>query len=222
MDNPPADDPFAFARHDDRGTDRLESFCDGVFATAGTLLIFSFIVPEVSEGGAQALINALLEQTPVYVGLLISFILIGSTWAHHHEMFRYIRKSDHTLLLLSILMMVTVVVVPFSTNLLATFIDDPEQGRVGATIYAGAWLTGAIFWNLTWRHAVRANLLDPEMPPQAVREVTRQYYGGPLLYGASFVASFFSLPLAVILFILPGLYYMLPPHFFRDIRRWFR
>jgi len=40
-ERPPDNDPFAFARQDERGTARLQAFCDGVFATAGTLLIWS-------------------------------------------------------------------------------------------------------------------------------------------------------------------------------------
>lgn len=207
---PEPNDPFAFAREDERGTTRVEGFSDGVYATAATLLIFSVTIPEVDEPSASALIGALLEQWPIYAGLILSFILIASTWGNHHRMFRFIHRTDDGLLTLNALMLLTVVIIPFVTTLLASTINVPEQAQVSAIIYGGVWFIGGILYNLTWRHAIRAGLLDPEMPPEAIRITTRRYLLGPVLYGAGFLAAFFSLWLAMAIFILPALLFLLP------------
>lgn len=205
----PTRDPFAFARDDERGTNRLEGFTDGIFATAATLLIFNVVVPE-TDGTAQSLINGLSEQWPIYAGLVLSYVLIASTWANHHRLYRYIARTNHTLLVLNTLMMLTVVVIPFITTVLATTLANPDQTQIGTFLYGGIWTIGGISYNATWWYAVRANLIDPEMPPEAVRITTRRIAMGPILYGLGFIASFIHPYIALPIFVLPAILFLLP------------
>ena len=62
-------------------TDRLETFSDGVFAIAITLLVLELDVPTDTHGD---LWRALLEQWPSYLAYLISFAVIGIIWVNHH------------------------------------------------------------------------------------------------------------------------------------------
>jgi len=67
-----------------RTTDRTESFSDGVFAVAATLLVLNLGVHRVSPGG---LASALGHEWPHYVTFVVSFLTIGIIWSNHHEMF---------------------------------------------------------------------------------------------------------------------------------------
>jgi uncharacterized membrane protein len=76
-------------------TARLEAFSDGVFAIAITLLVLEIRVPSI-EATAQgrALVSSLRQLWPSYLGYLISFVTLGIIWANHHNMFRYVRRTD--------------------------------------------------------------------------------------------------------------------------------
>jgi uncharacterized membrane protein len=54
-------------------TGRLETFADGVFAIAITLLVLAIRLPDPRED----LGSALLRQWPEFVGYLVSFLTIG-------------------------------------------------------------------------------------------------------------------------------------------------
>ena len=70
---------------------RIESFSDGVFAIAITLLIFQIRVPPVTQ---THLGTQLLEQWPSYVAFLLSFLLIGIMWINHHHLFTHINRKS--------------------------------------------------------------------------------------------------------------------------------
>ena len=99
---------------DERGTSRLEAFSDGVMAVAITLLVLDLHVPDVKAG----LFEALLRQWPIYLGYVTSFLVIGILWLHHHHIFKYIKRTDHVVLFLNLLMLMCVALIPFVTALL--------------------------------------------------------------------------------------------------------
>jgi uncharacterized membrane protein len=59
-------------------TTRLETFSDGVFAIAATLLIL-----EVYRAGGSVT-HGLIHAWPSYVAYAISFLTIGIIWVNHH------------------------------------------------------------------------------------------------------------------------------------------
>ena len=77
-------------------TARLETFSDGVFAIAITLLVLLFDVPRVSEG--RSLGHVLAHQWPSYASYVVSFVTIGIIWVNHHTLFRHIVRVDRVFL----------------------------------------------------------------------------------------------------------------------------
>ena len=65
---------------------RLETFADGVFAIAATLLILN-VDTRVGEEVA-GLGERLLKIWPSYVGYVVSFVTIGIIWINHHTFWR--------------------------------------------------------------------------------------------------------------------------------------
>ena len=83
---------------------RTEAFSDGVFAIAITLLVIEIGVPHLEdEPEGTTLVGALMDRWPSYLGYVISFLVIGTVWANHHNRFRFIVRSDHVLLFLNTL-----------------------------------------------------------------------------------------------------------------------
>jgi len=74
---------------------RLETFADGVFAIAATLLILNVELPQPSTG---TLGDELLRLWPAYLAYGISFLTIGVIWVNHHNLLRHLRHADRTFL----------------------------------------------------------------------------------------------------------------------------
>ena len=193
-------DPLSAAasdRLDDAtGTARLEAFSDGVFAIIITLLVLDLRVPrDVAAGGLGA---ALRAQWPNYLAFVISFCLVGVVWANHHAMFRFIHRADHTLIVLNGILLLCVAVLPFTTALLAEYIEGAAADQqLAAQVYAGALVIGGVFFNLLWWYPVRAGLCGSRDEAEALGRVGRHWVWGPVLYAVAFALAWVSVPLSL-------------------------
>ncbi len=99
----------------EKQTGRLESFSDGVFAVAITLLVFNLQVPHLPTGAISvaALGSALFAQWPSYLTFITSFAMILIMWASHHGIFRMVYRADTPFLFANGLLLLLVTVVPF-------------------------------------------------------------------------------------------------------------
>jgi uncharacterized membrane protein len=198
-------------------TGRIEAFSDGVFAIAITLLVLELKVPTI---GNVRLSSALLRQWPSYAAFSLSFAFIGIMWVNHHRLFTHITRSTSTLLVLNLVLLFGVTVVPFPTAVLATYLRTADA-RSAALFYNGTYVAIAVLFNLLWRYAIRAGLLDPVKVAAAAR-ISRQYSYGPLLYlvclGVAWISPEGSLALSCAL----AAFFALPPHMatsFRELTR---
>jgi uncharacterized membrane protein len=192
---------------DERGTSRLEAFSDGVIAVAITLLILDVHVPDVKTG----LLGTLGAQWPAYVGYVTSFLLIGIYWANHHNMFKYIKRTDHFLLLINMLFLMCIVSIPFVTSLLTKYVQNIAEKHNAAFIYSGILLLTGILFNLIWWYAAsNRHLLREDLTAHTLRHLTRTYLTGIPIYLLSLLISLVSVEASIILYILVALFYSLP------------
>ena len=74
---------------------RFESFSDGVFAIAITLLVLDFGIPDLPRtAGNVEIVRRLLSLWPNFLGYVTSFIVIGVLWINHHALFHFLRRVD--------------------------------------------------------------------------------------------------------------------------------
>ncbi len=99
-------------------TGRLEAFSDAVIAVAATLLVLNLVVPP--PGSHHSLAHALGREWPSYGAYAISFITIGIIWINHHVMIGRLREPDHSILILNLVLLMTIGLLPFATNLLSS------------------------------------------------------------------------------------------------------
>jgi uncharacterized membrane protein len=191
-------------------TNRLEAFSDGVIAIAITLLVLEIKVPNLEEGTPGDLWRALGAQWPVYLGYVISFFTIGIMWANHHTIFRSIWRTDHTLIVLNLLLLFFMATIPFPTALMADYLGHPAE-RVGILVYSGWFLATALIYNLLWRYAASGNrLIDPRADPEIVAGISRRFRLGPPSYAVAFVLAFFSTYASLAVLLGLALIYFLP------------
>ncbi len=98
------------------GTNRLESFSDGVIAVAITLLVLGITVPVPESHAHQSLAYALGQEWPDYVAYVVSFVTIGIIWINHHAMLSRLVTADHPILILNLLLLMSIGVLPFATR----------------------------------------------------------------------------------------------------------
>jgi uncharacterized membrane protein len=175
------------------GTTRLETFSDGVFAIAATLLVL-----ELSVSSSDELGHALLHIWPQYLAYITSFVTIGIIWMNHHHTVSLIARTDRTMLFINNLLLLTVAFLPFPTKLVGDYLRG-EGEQAAALAYAGTLVVMAILHQVWWQYARRnRRLISDETPDAALRAVDRAYWPGVPMYAAVFVVAFFS-PLAAVL-----------------------
>jgi uncharacterized membrane protein len=178
-------------------TNRLETFADGVFAIAATLLILNVDTQVASDAAVG---SRLLHIWPSYAGYVVSFLTIGIIWANHHTVMNQIARVDRTFLMLSVLFLMSVAFIPFPTRLVAEHIRD--DGARAATIAYGITLTlVASGFNAIWFYAATAGrLLREDADEPTVRGISRTYRFGPVLYLAITLVAAASPPTGAALF----------------------
>jgi uncharacterized membrane protein len=187
--------------------DRVESFSDGVFAFAITVLVLALGVQDLGT----PLGAALLQLWPNYLAYAMSFVVIGAIWINHHAMFPHIVRADPWVLILNLLQLLFVAFLPFPTAVLArafsSGIDEPI-----ATAFYGGWLALlGLFVALTWAYASRRHrLLDDQITPEKARRLHRRYLIGPVFYAAAALIGLVVPWVAVVMFIGLNVYFLWP------------
>ncbi len=191
-------------------TSRLEAFSDGVIAIAITLLILEIRVPHV-EGSETHLWDALRGMWPIFVAYLVGFSTIGIMWINHHRLFTMIRKTDDWLLIYNLLLLLAMTFVNFPTVLLGEYLGTSDA-NVAMAVYAATAVVIALLFNLVWRYAVRAKLLDPATSPELIAGINRAYLFTPLLYSAAFVFAFINVFVSLVIVLGLAIYFAIPRH----------
>lgn len=159
-------------------TGRLETFADGVFAIAITLLVLAIRLPAPDDD----LGIALLKQWPEFVGFVVSFMTIGIMWVQHHRLFTLIRRSNSTFAMINVIFLMFIALVPFPTAVLAQRLGSGVD-RVGATLLYGATMVAiATMFNAIWRYASArdGHLLVREISDARRSEARGYRYGIPI------------------------------------------
>ena len=150
---------------------RIMSFSDAIFAVAITLLILNINIPVISKDQVSKELGPALRQLlPHFRSFLISFLVIGVYWIAHHAVFKYIRRSDRTFLWANLFFMMSIVLMPFSTNLLGAYGDD----RLAVMFYAGNLTVTGSLMALMWWYASRGHrLVDVDLDPDLRNHILR-------------------------------------------------
>jgi uncharacterized membrane protein len=153
------------------GTNRMESFSDGVIAVAITLLVLGITVPDPHK--APSLGSALGNNWPDYAAYAVSFVTIGIIWINHHAMVSRLREADHSILILNLLLLMAIGILPFATELMATYLRDPNGRALAAVVYSGSLLLMSVFFAALNRHILlnREHMLRSELPLEVRRHV---------------------------------------------------
>ncbi len=190
-------------------TGRLEAFSDAVIAVAITLLILDIKVPDASS--ATGLWHALGDRWPNYASYAVSFLVIGIIWANHHSLIDVVERVNRPLALLNVLLLMAIVLIPFSTALMARYLPGGgARSHIAAAVYSFTFLLMSLGFSAIWLHASRGRrLLIAGFTDAELREITRGFTLGLPLYAVAIGIAFVSAPACLVLHAIVAIYYAL-------------
>jgi uncharacterized membrane protein len=188
---------------------RPEAFSDGVIAVAITLLALDLAVPGPGHGPLAGLLG---QKWPNYAAYAVSFLTIGIIWINHRAMFSRLRAVDHTVLVLNLILLMTVVVLPFSTSLMASYLRSSHGEKLAAAVYGGSFLVmGMAFFGMQlYCMLVRPNLLVDRMTAERSRAVLRRNATGLVPYAIATAGALVTPYLTLAICAGVAVYYALP------------
>jgi uncharacterized membrane protein len=142
-----------------RGFERLITFADAVVAIAMTLLVLPLVdIP--GELADDAGVGAAFTQHGAEIrGFVISFVVIWALWTAHHRTMEYFRGYDAVILRLTLVWLFTIVVLPFTTQLLTGTRNDSGATTlyVGVLLVSSLCLVGMSWWGRRHRELLLAD-----------------------------------------------------------------
>jgi uncharacterized membrane protein len=185
----------------DRGLDRLITFLDAVVAIAITLLVLPLVDVLPEEGAAVDLPTLLAEEAARFGAFSLSFVVIARFWLVHHRLVEQVGSYDRTFVLLNLLWTMTIVLLPFATEVAAVYGAD----RLAVAVYIGTMTLSSACLTLlelviARRHRLRRTGADEEGDPTRAVLTTGTFVLA-LLVGVAVPAVGYS---ALFLLFLPG------------------
>jgi uncharacterized membrane protein len=122
---------------------RIVAFSDGVFSIAITLLVLNLGIERgLTSGGVT---SELLDQWDNLLAFAISFAVIGRFWVVHHRFFAEIDAFDGRLLGLNLLYLASIVLIPFSSEVLGEYGGETPavvlySVNLAAVVLVGLWM----------------------------------------------------------------------------------
>jgi uncharacterized membrane protein len=159
----------------------MESFSDGVIAVAITLLVLGLVVPKPPQ---HDLAHELGRNWPSYAAYATSFITIGIIWINHHVMIGRLRQTDRLILILNLVLLMTIGVLPFATDLLAKYLNEGRGEHLAAAVYGGAYLVMSLAFSALNSHILlrKAHLHHEQLPIDQRRRILGRSLTGLVPY----------------------------------------
>ena len=182
---------------------RLETFCDGVFAIALTLLVLELKIPASEKTDtAHEMWAAIGDLAPAIFAVVVSFIVIFITWVNHHAAFKLVDKSSTSFIFANGFLLLTVVFMPFPTSLVGEHLLK-DGAAPAVVVYNAVTALQAVGWILVSEAALRGRLTRDEKSAAVMRVNRRNGYFALVVYSLlALVAFWFPLAIAVVTAIL--------------------
>ena len=167
---------------------RLESFSDGVFAIAITLLVLTIALP----GNYDRLGSELADNWPSFAAYVVSFVVIGIMWLNHHSVFSHFARIDRGLVSLNLFLLLTIAFLPYPTGVFGQALrHGGDAARIAAAVYSITMAVNSYAWAALWLYASSRRRLLVDSFPESERGIaTVLFTVGTAAYTASVGIAF--------------------------------
>ncbi|MEO7767547.1 MAG: TMEM175 family protein [Ferruginibacter sp.] len=181
----------------EKETLRIETFSDGVFCIAVTLLSIEIGVDLHGETTNKSLAEALFEKWPICLAYVISFVNVLLAWIGHHGLFKLLHRTDNSIMITNGLLLMLVALVPFPTKTLGLFLHT-EALQTAVIFYTGYFVLISLAFRLLWHTASRKkDLLVHGITEKQIKVTTKNENIGLVCNALIFIVAFMH-PLAAL------------------------
>ncbi|HKC37648.1 MAG TPA: TMEM175 family protein [Chitinophagaceae bacterium] len=174
---------------------RIETLADGVFAIVMTLLVLDIHVPIKEINSENDVYSSLLHAIPRILTFILSFSVAGQSWSIFTNHFNYIHTTDRNENIITLLYLMFVSLLPFSTSFLSVHL----WSRVAMGFYIINILLMFSFSTLHWLYAYRMGFVKAEGDSSVVihKAIMRRVRAKYIAYALVVICCFFSSYLAL-------------------------
>ena len=189
----------------------MESFSDGVFGFAATLLVTGIVLHPPGTALQQV-----LRAWPAYVAYIISFLTIGAAWLAHTALTDRLARTDPLLLRLNLLLLLAVAFLPFPTGLVAEALHKTSSERVYVTLYGLTLLAIRVLGSALDAYARHEHLYSPHEDGEESQDPQRRLLPVVIGYVIAILIGLAAPQVAVALYFGITVYLIVP---FREVAR---
>ena len=189
-------------------TGRLEALSDGVFAIAITLLANEIGIETYADATDQNLWQKIAMNWPQYFACLTSFTGVLLVWLSHHRVLRQLQSANQRVTLLNGLGLFFVILFPYPSRLVGSFIGTDAQGTAVA-FYAAC--SGFLTLSMTMLTSYISHnphlLVSPEKSIRWLKKLMKYQLAGFLAYeSVAILALYYPISALIILFLIGALW----------------
>lgn len=197
-------------------TTRLETFSDGVFAIAITLLVLDLIQLLHTNNNEPLSLTRIMHWEP-FAAYTIGFVTILICWINHHYVFDYIEKTDSSLMWINGFVLFLVTLTPLPTAILAELIFT--DASTAFAIFGGNYILIATASYAVCAYPYRKGLINIESR-KFFFYVKRTYAYSVIYTVIAFCMCFISVPAAIVLYIILFVAFAFPKTFAMRLMKW--
>ena len=191
-----------------RGLERISGLSEGLFAVAMTLIVLEIRVPDLGPTHSDAALwTGLVALGPRFLTYLLSFLTLGIFWSGQQTQLNYFARADRHLAWIHLGLLATVALLPFSTSLLADYIEL----RLALLVYWANIAAFGVFIYGSWAYATRAGLLKEDADAMVSAAIRRRMVGAQALYAVGAALWIFSTFLSIAFIVLVQLNFAIAP-----------
>ena len=181
-----------------RDKNRLESFVDGVFAVAITLLVLDFVIPALPHSNV-AILAYLDSLSFKFVGYFLAFFLLAILLNNHNRQFKNIEYADQKLWWLNIVFLSFIVLVPFVTSIWTEYGDT----TIGVLFFHFDMLISGLLLYFNWFYVQKHEyLLRKNITSRTINIIHYRNLAIPIASFIAILIAFFTPLLSNIAYLL--------------------
>jgi uncharacterized membrane protein len=180
------------------GKGRLEAFSDAVLAIIITIMVLELRAPHETD------IAALHPVLPVLLSYVLSFVFLGIYWNNHHHMLHCTHRVTGAILWANLHLLFWLSLVPFVTG----WMGEHPLASTPTALYGVVLLMAGIAYLILQQQILRTEGPQSVLAAALGRDIKGKL--SPLLCALAIGAAFIHPGIAVVLYLLVALMWLVP------------
>jgi len=177
---------------------RLEAFSDGVIAIIITIMVLQLNIPPGKDW------QSLKPVIPVFVSYILSFAYLGIYWNNHHHMIHTVKHVTGGILWTNLHLLFWLSLIPFVTR----WVGNTNFAAVPLALYGIILLMAAIAYYILQTMILRKHGKDSILSRAIGIDLKGKI--SPPLYFLAIISTFFNESIAISIYILVSLMWLIP------------